>query len=68
MILKHSSDIGNFGGFYILSNFQEEFTISSGNDSTVDRSRASTGTSENLFSETKSVNNDEIKFGRSRRT
>ena len=60
--LKHSSDIGNFGGFYILSNFQEEFTISVGKDSTVERLRASTGTSENLFSEPKSVNDDGIKF------
>ena len=60
--LKHSSDIGNFGGFYILSNFQEEFTISVEKDSTVDRLRASTGTSENLFSEPKSANDDDIKF------
>ena len=60
--LKHSSDIGNFGGFYMPSNLQEEFTIYVWKDSTVERLRASTGTSENLFSEPKSANDDDIKF------
>ena len=62
--LKHSSDIGNFGGFYILNNYHEEFTIVAGETSTIERLRASTGTSENLFFESKSANDDESSFGR----